>query len=53
MSQVQQSNRVVEQLRREAALKRMPVSQAFEDIKVKATTYSSRNHHLLYFECYR
>ncbi len=36
-SAIQQQRQEVEQLRREAALKRIPVSQAIEDIKVKRT----------------
>lgn len=35
---VQQQRMEVEQLRREAAMKRIPVSQAVEDIKVKTNT---------------
>lgn len=35
MSNVQQQRMVVEQLRREASLKRISVSQAVEDIKVR------------------
>lgn len=36
MSSVQQQKRQVDQLRREAAIKRMPVSQAAEDLKVSS-----------------
>ena len=35
MSNVQQQRMVVEQLRREASIKRISVSQAVEDIKVR------------------
>ena len=35
MSNLQQQRMVVEQLRREASIKRISVSQAVEDIKVK------------------
>lgn len=35
MSSVQQQKRTVDQLRREAAIKRIPVSQAAEDLKVR------------------
>ena len=35
MSQVQQIKRVIEQLRKELALKRIPVSQALQDIEVR------------------
>ena len=34
MSSVQQQRRAVDQLRREAGIKRIPVSQAAEDLKV-------------------
>ena len=36
---LQQQRLEVEQLRREAAMKRIPVSQAVEDIKVKKNHY--------------
>ena len=36
-SVLQQTQEEVEQLRREAAMKRIPVSQAVEDIKVSCT----------------
>lgn len=41
MSSVQQQKRTVEQLRREAGIKRIPVSQAAEDLKVRTTAFSS------------
>lgn len=34
MSSIQQQREIVEQLRREASIKRISVSQAIEDIKV-------------------
>lgn len=37
MSSVQQQRRTVEQLRREAAIKRLPVSYAIDDLKVNIT----------------
>jgi hypothetical protein len=35
MSSIQQQRAIVEQLRREASIKRISVSQAIEDIKVR------------------
>ena len=42
MSSIQQQRMVVEQLRREASIKRISVSQAVEDIKVSLVTLSSQ-----------
>jgi hypothetical protein len=41
MSSIQQQRAIVEQLRREASIKRISVSQAIEDIKVRLQTERS------------
>jgi hypothetical protein len=40
MSSIQQQRAVVEQLKREASIKRISVSQAIEDIKVYAAPWT-------------
>lgn len=49
MSSVQQQRAVVEQLRREASIKRISVSQAIEDIKVGAPEAKVAQQKLSYF----
>jgi len=39
MSTVQQQRKVVDQLRREQAIRRMPVSHAIDDLKVKLSWF--------------
>lgn len=48
MSSVQQQKRAVDQLRREAGIRRIPVSQAAEDLKV-SRTFSVFPHNLIAF----